>query len=181
MAIDQLAIKFSNILIQTSKNTKEVIYIIDSIDMYIDIIAQNRDIDRMLSSPILSHSTKLSLMSKIDPLINKLDSKIIKNLFIILIKIRQTKLLVMIVKHLKSYIMASEGLTETKILFANHPSDKQLQMAQEALNSQFQIKPVLDIKIDKKIVAGFKAFFDGKMLDASLQKTFEQFANLKIQ
>ncbi|NDB83167.1 MAG: hypothetical protein EB127_10630, partial [Alphaproteobacteria bacterium] len=108
-------------------------------------------------------------------------NKTITNLITILIKLKKIKLLNEISQLINSHIIKINGFTETIVVFASNPSVKQLKMVEEILEGEFSIKPKINLKIDKDVLAGFHAFFDGKMLDASLYKSFANLATARIQ
>ncbi|MDX1917406.1 MAG: F0F1 ATP synthase subunit delta [Rickettsiaceae bacterium] len=177
--MNQLASKFSNILINLSKDLNALKQIASNIESYTQVLFTNEIVIKFLVSPIVPMEQKLKFLSKIEEIFFTKKNKIASNSIVILVKLKKIKILREISELLNAYILKKSGITETLVVFANKPRTKQIKIVEEILVKEFDIKPQIKIKLDEGVISGFYAFFDGKMLDASLHNTFERLTDLR--
>ena len=175
-----LAKKFSNLILKEAKKTElkdiilcfaELAYILNQSDVF----------GRMIFSPSLANADKhkaiLKLFAKSGVEVPNLASKIIR----MLIERKKISLIPQIVTSLEYASLKSKGRCKTKLVFADKPSNSQLEVVEKSLIEKFKIDPEIQLETDSKIVAGFVALFDGKMLDASLYNAFNDLTKLRIE
>jgi ATP synthase F1 delta subunit len=179
-----LSEKFSNIIYnQGVKNTPQsesVNSVLDSLNWLESILESHKMFFCIMHSPIIQKEQKIKLINEVAKNSGFVISKIASNLFIILIRMRQLKILGDIISSLRKKSLKEQGISEVSVCFASDPSSDQLKTVEMLLTTKYKLKAQFKLKIQTKIAGGFMAFFEGKMLDASLSKAFTKLADLSI-
>ncbi|MDX1924415.1 MAG: F0F1 ATP synthase subunit delta [Rickettsiaceae bacterium] len=172
--------KFSSILIALAGDTKSLEDLIKILKNFDEIMKQNHIFRMFMSSPIIHQGQKQDVIEKIGKTMEGEAGRLVTNLLVILTKLKKMNILSSIIENLELHTLKDKGFSKTWVLFTNKPTEKQIKMVDNILTNQFGIKPQINVKVNEYVVAGFIAFFNGKMLDASLHNTFEDFANLQV-
>lgn len=179
-----LAEKFSKIIYNGQKKisdkTHQLRFVIQSLSWLQSLLEEYKLVSFVLHSPIIQKEEKMALVTRIAKNSNFELAKEASNLFIILIRMEKLRILSDIILSLKKKCLKTEGISEVSLHFASKPSSDQLKTLEILLASKYKLKSQVNVKIHPKIVGGFIAFFDGKMLDASLNNAFEDLASLSI-
>ncbi len=103
------------------------------------------------------------------------DAQILRNMTISLIKSDNIKIFSKIAQALHKKILEKKNITEAKIYFASEPSENQINNVKDILIKKYKINPEIVVNIDEEIIGGYLVSFDGKILDASLNNSFNKF------
>jgi len=171
-----LAEKYTRILIAevAEKSAEEFLSILSC---FAKLFEENKKLTIILNSPIVEKSDKIQVLEKIIKETKIKVPTILRNLLILLARSNNLKLLGLITKLFHNQMLKKQGITEAKVIFAAKPSDKKIEKVSEILKKKYKINPIISVKIDESILAGFIATFDGKRLDSSLNSSFNNMTN----
>ena len=82
-----------------------------------------------------------------------------------------------IVKVYKSLIEREEGVSYGTVYSVVKLSDERMAELEEQTSKLLQMKVKLDNEIDPNLLAGFKILVEGKIIDASYRKKFDELAS----
>lgn len=177
----RIAKKYSKIFFSLIKK-KDQITSLEHLKIFSKLIKENNNFGKLIFSPAVPLKFKLDLTKKIEEkLTSKLDSSYTQNLIITLVRRSRINMLDEIIVEFEKLLLKQDGFTNVRVFFASKPDKDQLASVEMKLRKDYNLRPSTYIKIDKSLVAGFIAMFDGKMLDASLLNTFKKLENFKIE
>ncbi|MDX2050582.1 MAG: F0F1 ATP synthase subunit delta [Rickettsiaceae bacterium] len=174
-----IADKITKVLINL-RDEYDIEDIIHSIRLFSDAISQTKIFNIIINTPGISLNKKIDIITKISQLDKRKSANIVLNLMVILLKMKKLYLAEEILKRIKSHILKSKGFTDTWVAFASAPTQEQIKLVESILVQKYDLKPKINVKVHAPVVAGFLAFFDGKMLDASLHNSFDRLAKLHV-
>ena len=99
------------------------------------------------------------------------------NFLYILVDKRRTMNFGRIVKVYKSLIEKEEGVSYGTVYSVVKLSDERMAELEEQTSKLFQMKVKLDNELDPSLLAGFKVLVEGKIIDASYRKKFDELAS----
>ena len=99
------------------------------------------------------------------------------NFLYILVDKRRTMNFGRIVKVYKSLIEKEEGVSYGTVYSVVKLSDERMAELEEQTSKLLQMKVKLDNELDPSLLAGFKVLVEGKIIDASYRKKFDELAS----
>ena len=173
--------KFANILM--SKLSKESLEdFLESLTIFDKILHENSQIKNLMYSPIVQRDIKIRLITQIIETLHLKHVDLLSNSIRTIIKSGHLKDFSLMRNLFNKKLLAKNNITEANIHFVTQPSDKEIVMIEKVLSDRYKIKPKISIELDKEIIGGFIVYFDGKMLDASLNNSFNKLIyNIKNQ
>ena len=99
------------------------------------------------------------------------------NFLYILVDKRRTMNFGRLVKVYKSLIEKEEGVSYGTVYSVVKLSDERMAELEEQTSKLLQMKVKLDNELDPSLLAGFKVLVEGKIIDASYRKKFDELAS----
>lgn len=178
--MNNLAKKFADILLK-ELSTKEKKDIQNYLEWFVELIFKNGDLNNILFSPAILTNFKLALIDKISKQYKAKLPQDAHQLIITLITSNKLKILQKICSEIDKNISSDEGKTQVKVIFAHKPDATQISNVESILSKKYKLNPDIFIHVDKSIVAGFIALFNGKMLDASMHDDFKEIGKIRFE
>ncbi len=169
-----LAEKFAKILI-TKLPEKSWEGFLENLQFFEMLLDENKIFKNFMHSYNVQKISKINIMKLLTKKLNCVNSDILMNMIILLIKSNNLGILSAITQAFHKNMMRMLNVTEAKICFASEPSDKQIKNIKDILIEKYKVKPEISVDIDESIIGGYIVSFDGKMLDASVNNSFNKF------
>lgn len=138
------------------------------------IFRNEKDFDKLMLNPAISHASKKEMMRKI------LEGKVLEEvLSFICILIDKGRLYGYhnIVRQYCNIVDEEMGVGEGVIYSATELSNSQIEKFEEEAGKLLRKKVKLRNKIDTNLIGGVKIFVDGKIVDASLRTQLDRLAD----
>lgn len=172
--------KFAKILV-SNYSLEEKIESLRYLEWFQENFVLNHKVNNYIFSPSVFMQHKFDFINKISKYYDSNIHEESHNTIITLIRNNKLKALSYVISCIKDLILRDKNLTNVKIYFAHKPTDEQLLNVESILTKDYNINPSSNVIIDKSIVAGFIAVFDGTMLDASMQEEFKEIGRIKFE
>ena len=169
-----VAEKFAKILIaKLPKESWEGF--LENIQFFEMLLDENKIFKNFMYSYNVQKISKINIMKLLTRKLDCVNSDILMNLIILLIKSDNLRIFSDIKQAFRKNMLRMLNVTEAKICFASEPSDKQIKNIKHILIEKYKVNPEMSVSIDESIIGGYIVSFDGKMLDASVNNSFNKF------
>jgi len=141
-------------------------------------IEDSPEFKSVLFHPYVNRSSKFKAMEKILGI--KL-SKHMENFLHILMDNYRLKKIDEICREFEEMKMEEEKAQQVKIFIPKEISSEQLDELKSSLKKKFKKKIILEVIIDKKLIAGIKLQIDGKIYDGTIRSRLDNFKHRIVQ
>lgn len=170
MAELTIDITYGTALYEAAKETGKTEIILEEATEVLGILLQEPDLYNFINYPAISAAEKKAAIENI------FDGKIcdeLLNFICILIDKRRTMHFEKIIKVYKKLVDRKDGLSYGTVYSVIPLSDDRMKELEEETSKLMQANVRLTNEIDPKLIAGIKILIEGKLIDASVRKKFD--------
>lgn len=148
--------------------------ILEEAQAVVQLIEDEPDLHQFINYPGVSADEKKEVLKNIFE--GKICEELLNFLYILVDK-RRTMNFGRIVKVYKSLVEREEGVSYGTVYSVVKLSDERMAELEEQTSKLLQMNVKLDNEIDPTLLAGFKVLVEGKIIDASYRKKFDELAS----
>lgn len=175
-----LAKKISRIILDLLKN-EEAGKFVESLKKFNELLSQEKTFCLVINSPGVDFNQKKDLISMLLK-VSQIDlGEIGFNMLVILVKLNQLSLIDFIVIEMENNLLKKNHITKVKLSAPECYDSKQLEKIEKYLVKKYKLDPKFEVERDDKLIAGFIALFDGKMLNLSMASFFDKLRSIRIE
>ena len=171
LAVD---LTYGTALMEAARELGKEDQILEEAQAVVQLIEDEPDLHQFINYPGVSADEKKEVLKNIFE--GKICEELLNFLYILVDK-RRTMNFGRIVKVYKSLIEREEGVSYGTVYSVVKLSDERMAELEEQTSKLLQMKVKLDNEIDPNLLAGFKILVEGKIIDASYRKKFDELAS----
>ncbi len=171
LAVD---LTYGTALMEAARELGKEDQILEEAQAVVQLIEDEPDLHQFINYPGVSADEKKEVLKNIFE--GKICEELLNFLYILVDK-RRTMNFGRIVKVYKSLIEREEGVSYGTVYSVVKLSDERMAELEEQTSKLLQMKVKLDNEIDPNLLAGFKVLVEGKIIDASYRKKFDELAS----
>ena len=165
---------YGTALVEAARERGKEKQILDEAQAVAQLIDDEPDLHQFINYPGVSADEKKEVLKNIFE--GRICEELLNFLYILVDK-RRTMNFGRIVKVYKSLIEREEGVSYGTVYSVVKLSDERMAELEEQTSKLLQMKVKLDNEIDPNLLAGFKILVEGKIIDASYRKKFDELAS----
>ncbi len=170
MAELTIDLTYGSALFEAAKDTGQADQVMEEATEVLGILKQESDLHTFINYPAISASEKKAVIEKVfgDKICD-----VLLNFLYVLIDKRRTSRFEKMIKAYKKLMDQEEGLSYGTV-YSVEPLDKDRLSELEAdISKLFQANVRLENEIDPKLMGGVKILVEGKIIDMSIRKKFD--------
>ena len=171
LAVD---LTYGTALVEAAREVGKENQILEEAQAVVQLIEDEPDLHQFINYPGVSADEKKEVLKNIFE--GRICNELLNFLYILVDK-RRTMNFGRIVKVYKSLIEREEGVSYGTVYSVVKLSDERMAELEEQTSKLLQMKVKLDNEIDPNLLAGFKILVEGKIIDASYRKKFDELAS----
>ena len=171
LAVD---LTYGTALVEAARDVGKEDQILEEAQAVVQLIEDEPDLHQFINYPGVSADEKKEVLKNIFE--GRICNELLNFLYILVDK-RRTMNFGRIVKVYKSLIEREEGVSYGTVYSVVKLSDERMAELEEQTSKLLQMKVKLDNEIDPNLLAGFKILVEGKIIDASYRKKFDELAS----
>ena len=171
LAVD---LTYGTALMEAARELGKENQILEEAQAVAQIIEDEPDLHQFINYPGVSADEKKEVLKNIFE--GRICNELLNFLYILVDK-RRTMNFGRIVKVYKSLIEREEGVSYGTVYSVVKLSDERMAELEEQTSKLLQMKVKLDNEIDPNLLAGFNILVEGKIIDASYRKKFDELAS----
>ena len=171
LAVD---LTYGTALMEAARELGKENQILEEAQAVVQLIEDEPDLHQFINYPGVSADEKKEVLKNIFE--GRICNELLNFLYILVDK-RRTMNFGRIVKVYKSLIEREEGVSYGTVYSVVKLSDERMAELEEQTSKLLQMKVKLDNEIDPNLLAGFKILVEGKIIDASYRKKFDELAS----
>ena len=171
LAVD---LTYGTALVEAARERGKEKQILDEAQAVAQLIDDEPDLHQFINYPGVSADEKKEVLKNIFE--GRICEELLNFLYILVDK-RRTMNFGRIVKVYKSLIEKEEGVSYGTVYSVVRLSDERLAELEEQTSKLLQMKVKLTNELDPRLLAGFKILVEGKIIDASYRKKFDELAS----
>ena len=171
LAVD---LTYGTALMEAARELGKEDQILEEAQAVVQLIEDEPDLHQFINYPGVSADEKKEVLKNIFE--GRICEELLNFLYILVDK-RRTMNFGRIVKVYKSLIEREEGVSYGTVYSVVKLSDERMAELEEQTSKLLQMKVKLDNEIDPNLLAGFKILVEGKIIDASYRKKFDELAS----
>ena len=171
LAVD---LTYGTALVEAARDVGKEEQILEEAQAVVQLIEDEPDLHQFINYPGVSADEKKEVLKNIFE--GRICEELLNFLYILVDK-RRTMNFGRIVKVYKSLIEREEGVSYGTVYSVVKLSDERMAELEEQTSKLLQMKVKLDNEIDPNLLAGFKILVEGKIIDASYRKKFDELAS----
>ena len=171
LAVD---LTYGTALVEAAREVGKENQILEEAQAVVQLIEDEPDLHQFINYPGVSADEKKEVLKNIFE--GRICEELLNFLYILVDK-RRTMNFGRIVKVYKSLIEREEGVSYGTVYSVVKLSDERMAELEEQTSKLLQMKVKLDNEIDPNLLAGFKILVEGKIIDASYRKKFDELAS----
>jgi ATP synthase F1 delta subunit len=171
LAVD---LTYGTALMEAARELGKEDQILEEAQAVVQLIEDEPDLHQFINYPGVSADEKKEVLKNIFE--GRICNELLNFLYILVDK-RRTMNFGRIVKVYKSLIEREEGVSYGTVYSVVKLSDERMAELEEQTSKLLQMKVKLDNEIDPNLLAGFKILVEGKIIDASYRKKFDELAS----
>ena len=171
LAVD---LTYGTALMEAARELGKEDQILEEAQAVVQRIEDEPDLHQFINYPGVSADEKKEVLKNIFE--GRICNELLNFLYILVDK-RRTMNFGRIVKVYKSLIEREEGVSYGTVYSVVKLSDERMAELEEQTSKLLQMKVKLDNEIDPNLLAGFKILVEGKIIDASYRKKFDELAS----
>ena len=165
---------YGTALMEAARELGKEDQILEEAQAVVQLIEDEPDLHQFINYPGVSADEKKEVLKNIFE--GRICEELLNFLYILVDK-RRTMNFGRIVKVYKSLIEREEGVSYGTVYSVVKLSDERMAELEEQTSKLLQMKVKLDNEIDPNLLAGFKILVEGKIIDASYRKKFDELAS----
>ena len=173
--IDVIANRYADALFQLSEEENVSKDIYSELRDVVDIVKNNKDLDNVLKSPLVSKAEKIDLIEKIFS--DKINRNL-KNFLKILVEKGRISSLKSIELTFKQLLNDKNNIIEGTVISAIPMSDDKVKQLEENLSKKYNKNVTLENKVDETILGGVIVRLGNTQIDGSVKSRLD---NIKDQ
>ena len=171
LAVD---LTYGTALVEAARERGKEKQILDEAQAVAQLIDDEPDLHQFINYPGVSADEKKEVLKNIFE--GRICEELLNFLYILVDK-RRTMNFGRIVKVYKSLIEREEGVSYGTVYSVVKLSDERMAELEEQTSKLLQMKVKLTNELDPRLLAGFKILVEGKIIDASYRKKFDELAS----
>ena len=171
LAVD---LTYGTALVEAARELGKENQILEEAQAVAELIENEPDLQQFINYPGVSADEKKEVLKNIFE--GRICEELLNFLYILVDK-RRTTNFGRIVKVYKSLIEKEEGVSYGTVFSVVKLSDERMAELEEQTSKLLQMKVKLENEIDPSLLAGFKILVEGKIIDASYRKKFDELAS----
>lgn len=165
---------YGEALMGAARETGKEQLILDEAQQILDIMSKEPDFNAFINYPAISADEKKETLKNIFE--GKICEELL-NFLCILVDKRRTMNFERIIKVYRGLIEKEEGVSYGTVYSVVKLSEDRIKDLEEQTSRLLQTKVKLTNELDPKLMAGIKILVDGKIIDASYRKKFDELAS----
>ena len=171
LAVD---LTYGTALVEAAREVGKENQILEEAQAVVQLIEDEPDLHQFINYPGVSADEKKEVLKNIFE--GRICEELLNFLYILVDK-RRTMNFGRIIKVYKSLIEKEEGVSYGTVYSVVKLSDERLKELEEQTSKLLQMNVKLDNELDPNLLAGFKILVEGKIIDASYRKKFDELAS----
>ena len=171
LAVD---LTYGTALVEAAREVGKENQILEEAQAVVQLIEDEPDLHQFINYPGVSADEKKEVLKNIFE--GRICNELLNFLYILVDK-RRTMNFGRIIKVYKSLIEKEEGVSYGTVYSVVKLSDERIAELEEQTSKLLQMKVKLENEIDPSLLAGFKVLVEGKIIDASYRKKFDELAS----
>ena len=165
---------YGTALVEAARDVGKEEQILEEAQAVVQLIEDEPDLHQFINYPGVSADEKKEVLKNIFE--GRICEELLNFLYILVDK-RRTMNFGRIIKVYKSLIEKEEGVSYGTVYSVVKLSDERIAELEEQTSKLLQMKVKLENEIDPSLLAGFKVLVEGKIIDASYRKKFDELAS----
>ena len=171
LAVD---LTYGTALVEAARDVGKEEQILEEAQAVVQLIEDEPDLHQFINYPGVSADEKKEVLKNIFE--GRICEELLNFLYILVDK-RRTMNFGRIIKVYKSLVEKEEGVSYGTVYSVVKLSDERIAELEEQTSKLLQMKVKLENEIDPSLLAGFKVLVEGKIIDASYRKKFDELAS----
>lgn len=165
---------YGTALYEAAKETGKVRLMLDEARQIREIYESNEDLRKFINFPTISADKKRDVVRAVFE--GRIENELLNFLYVLIDK-RRVAHLNGIIKVFEDFAMKEDGYTYGVVYSVAPLSEARLAEVEEQASALLKTNVKLQNELDPQLIGGVKLLVDGKMIDASLRKKFDDMAS----
>ena len=171
LAVD---LTYGTALVEAAREVGKEDQILEEAQAVVQLINDEPDLHQFINYPGVSADEKKEVLKNIFE--GRICEELLNFLYILVDK-RRTMNFERIIKVYKSLVEREEGVSYGTVYSVVKLSDERMAELEEQTSKLLQMNVKLENELDPSLLAGFKVLVEGKIIDASYRKKFDELAS----
>ena len=171
LAVD---LTYGTALVEAAREVGKENQILEEAQAVVQLIEDEPDLHQFINYPGVSADEKKEVLKNIFE--GRICEELLNFLYILVDK-RRTMNFERIIKVYKSLVEREEGVSYGTVYSVVKLSDERMAELEEQTSKLLQMNVKLENELDPSLLAGFKILVEGKIIDASYRKKFDELAS----
>ena len=171
LAVD---LTYGTALVEAAREVGKENQILEEAQAVVQLIEDEPDLHQFINYPGVSADEKKEVLKNIFE--GRIYEELLNFLYILVDK-RRTMNFGRIIKVYKSLVEREEGVSYGTVYSVVKLSDERMAELEEQTSKLLQMNVKLENELDPSLLAGFKILVEGKIIDASYRKKFDELAS----
>ena len=171
LAVD---LRYGTALVEAAREVGKENQILEEAQAVVQLIEDEPDLHQFINYPGVSADEKKEVLKNIFE--GRICEELLNFLYILVDK-RRTMNFGRIIKVYKSLVEREEGVSYGTVYSVVKLSDERMAELEEQTSKLLQMNVKLENELDPSLLAGFKILVEGKIIDASYRKKFDELAS----
>ena len=171
LAVD---LTYGTALVEAAREVGKENQILEEAQAVVQLIEDEPDLHQFINYPGVSADEKKEVLKNIFE--GRICEELLNFLYILVDK-RRTMNFGRIIKVYKSLVEREEGVSYGTVYSVVKLSDERMAELEEQTSKLLQMNVKLENELDPSLLAGFKILLEGKIIDASYRKKFDELAS----
>ena len=171
LAVD---LTYGTALVEAAREVGKENQILEEAQAVVQLIEDEPDLHQFINYPGVSADEKKEVLKNIFE--GRICNELLNFLYILVDK-RRTMNFGRIIKVYKSLVEREEGVSYGTVYSVVKLSDERMAELEEQTSKLLQMNVKLENELDPSLLAGFKILVEGKIIDASYRKKFDELAS----
>ena len=171
LAVD---LTYGTALVEAAREVGKENQILEEAQAVVQLIEDEPDLHQFINYPGVSADEKKEVLKNIFE--GRICEELLNFLYILVEK-RRTMNFGRIIKVYKSLVEREEGVSYGTVYSVVKLSDERMAELEEQTSKLLQMNVKLENELDPSLLAGFKILVEGKIIDASYRKKFDELAS----
>ncbi|MBR0455876.1 MAG: ATP synthase F1 subunit delta [Firmicutes bacterium] len=171
LAVD---LTYGTALVEAAREVGKEDQILEEAQAVVQLIEDEPDLHQFINYPGVSADEKKEVLKNIFE--GRICEELLNFLYILVDK-RRTMNFGRIIKVYKSLVEKEEGVSYGTVYSVVKLSDERIAELEEQTSKLLQMNVKLENELDPSLLAGFKILVEGKIIDASYRKKFDELAS----
>ena len=165
---------YGTALMEAARELGKEEQILDEAQAVVELLKDEPDLHAFINYPAISADEKKDVLKSIFE--GRISEELLNFLYILVDK-RRTMNFERIIKVYKSLIEREEGYCYGTVYSVVRLSDERMSELEQQTSKLLQMNVKLENELDPRLLAGFKILVEGKIIDASYRKKFDELAS----